>query len=134
MDSGREIRYTIGMSLDKERKKSEHKEESISWLSEEARASIWAVIVLAFSVVFALSLLDAAGTLGMWVKSALEALVGWGAWVVPALLILVVYLVIIGKQAHRRISYMGVDCGIAFTCWVISFAYSVGKQYHNQPP
>ncbi|HLD20232.1 MAG TPA: DNA translocase FtsK 4TM domain-containing protein [Patescibacteria group bacterium] len=90
------------MSLDKERKKSEHKEESISWLSEEARASIWAVIVLAFSVVFALSLLDAAGTLGMWVKSALEALVGWGAWVVPALLILVVYLVIIGKQAHRR--------------------------------
>ncbi|HAZ17048.1 MAG: translocase FtsK protein [Parcubacteria group bacterium GW2011_GWA2_43_13] len=90
------------MSSDKGKKKSDQKEEDISWLSQEARASIWAVILLVISVVFALSLLDAAGTLGIWVKSALEGLVGWAAWVVPLLLILVVYLVIIGKQAHRR--------------------------------
>ena len=99
------------MAKKKKKQKEEKEEEEISWLSEEARSSIWAVLLLVIAFLSLLGLVDLAGSVGNILKEGLITSLGWGAWLFPVLLLLVVYLVIIAKQMHRRLYHIwGLGC------------------------
>lgn len=99
------------MAKKKSKKKEEKEDEEISWLSEEARGSIWAVVLLVIAFLSLLGLVDLAGSVGAILKEGLIMSLGWGAWLFPVLLLLVVYLVIIAKQMHRRLYHIwGLGC------------------------
>lgn len=85
------------------KKKIEHdREDVISWLSDEAKQAIWAIGLLFFAVLAVLAMWNAAGQLGKWLRQGLVSALGWGSWVFPILLFIIVYLVLIAKEYHRR--------------------------------
>lgn len=76
------------------RKKKEEKdkdEDGFKWeeiLHSDAKRSIAAVFLFAFSILFFLGYIDAAGVLGTWLDRGLGVLLGYGKWLLPIVLLL----------------------------------------------
>ena len=56
-------------------------------LHSDAKRSIAAVFLFAFSVLFFLGFIDAAGVLGKWLNTGLGMLLGFGKWLLPLVLL-----------------------------------------------
>src|SRR3989344_7429780 len=69
-------------------KKKDFKEEEKRGLHPDTKASILAVVFLGLAVIFFLSGLGWAGPIGEYVYMGLEALLGWGYYLIPAVLVL----------------------------------------------
>lgn len=77
-------------------------------LKAETKNGIFIVVFVALTIIATLSLFGWAGTLGGWIQSGLKYLFGWGRFVVPAVLLLVVYFLAKPQQyVFRATNYIG---------------------------
>lgn len=70
----------------KEQDEGDDREYREPRLSPEARNSIAIVAIFVVALIFGLALFDLAGSLGMFLVTALQQLLGWGYWTAPVIL------------------------------------------------
>jgi S-DNA-T family DNA segregation ATPase FtsK/SpoIIIE len=77
-------------------------------LSPDTKKSIYIVLILGFGLLCFLSLIDSAGLLGEYLRSALQFGFGWGKWFIPVLLVLWgVFLYKGASNFFRGANYLG---------------------------
>lgn len=77
-------------------------------LKDETKNGILIVIISAVTIIFVLSLLSLAGTVGHWINVALTSVFGYGKYTIPVVLLVVIYLLSKPQQyAFRRTNYIG---------------------------
>ena len=73
-------------------------EESAYRLHPDTKKSIWAIASLGIAALLTLAGFEKAGPLGSWIHGVLEALVGWGYFVVPATLAVVAGVLLFSER------------------------------------
>lgn len=78
-------------------------------LNSDIKQSIWAVLILTIGVVCLLSLFNLAGYIGTYLLKTMQWLAGWGAFIIPIVLLVVGWQVYRTKEdsARRNIRYLG---------------------------
>ncbi len=65
----------------------EEKRESRMKIKGDAKRSIAAIFLFAFSILFVLGFVGEAGMLGDWLNKIIGAMFGWGKWLSPVVMI-----------------------------------------------
>lgn len=86
------------------RKKKKDKKPFFDDLSPHARQAIGAVLFVVLGIFFTLALFDYAGSLGNWIKYALDFLFGGGAYLAPFVCVFYVYALLNPKESDQEVS------------------------------
>lgn len=70
-------------------------------VSSDIKQSIWAVLFLTLGIISFLSLFELAGQLGVYLLKAMYWLAGWGAFLIPLLLLLVGWQIYKNKEEEQ---------------------------------
>lgn len=78
-------------------------------LNSDIKQSIWAVLFLTVGIVCLLSLFDLAGYIGTYLLKTMQWLAGWGAFIIPIVLLIVGWQIYRSKNdsSRRNMRYLG---------------------------